>query len=70
MRFTGLNRLVKASTHSLQLCGALTSTSSVFSCASSSSVRHSIVLLYLVNGASFSAGHFVCKVSHGLVVDN
>ena len=43
MRFTGLNRFVKACTHSLQLRGALTSTSSVFSCASFLSVRHSNV---------------------------
>ena len=44
MRFTGLNRFVKASTHSFQLRGALTSTASVFSWASSLSVRHSNVL--------------------------
>ena len=43
MRFTGLNRIVEASIHSLQLRGALTSTSSVLSCASSLSVRHSNV---------------------------
>ena len=43
MRFTGLNRFVKASTHSIQLRGALTSASLVFSCASFLSVRHSYV---------------------------
>eukprot|EP00904_Undaria_pinnatifida_P011010 jgi/Undpi1/7039/HiC_scaffold_21.g09513.m1 len=43
MRFTGLNRFVKASTHSFQLRGALTSPASVVSWASSLSVRHSNV---------------------------
>ena len=71
MRFTGLNRFVKASTHSFQLRGALISTASVFSWVSSLSVRLSKrPTLYLVHGASCSVGHLVCQVSHGVAVDN
>ena len=58
MRFTGLNRFVKASTHSLQSLGALTSTFFVFSCASALSVRHSNVSHLLgLHDASCSSGH-------------